>query len=51
MNKKREEVEFLPKDQLNSILTDMHPSEYPNMLELIIPSIMRVLAESPEDID
>ena len=51
MNKKREEVEFLLKGQLNSILTDMHHSECPSMLELIILSIMKVLAESLEDTD
>jgi len=51
MRKKREEAEFLPKDQLNSIQTDMHHSECPNMLELTTLSIMKVLVESPEDID
>jgi hypothetical protein len=35
MNKKREEEEFLPKDQLNSILIVMLHSKFMKLLESI----------------
>jgi hypothetical protein len=35
MNKKREEEEFLPKDQLSSILIVMLHSKFMKLLELI----------------